>query len=55
LITLASQTAAPAHPGGSPTAYSPLANPTTKHIPVVTIIETAVVTTYVTTTTTVLV
>lgn len=55
LITLASQTTAPAHPGGSPIAYTPLAGATTKHIPVVTIIETAVVTTYVTTTTTVLV
>ena len=55
LITLASQTTEPAHPGDSPTAYSPLAGATTKHIAVVTVIETAVVTTYVTTTTTLLI
>lgn len=42
------------HPGESPIAYSSLAGETTKHIAAVTIIETAVVTTYITTTTTVL-
>jgi hypothetical protein len=54
LVTLPSTTS-PAHPGDSPSAYSLLAGATTKSIPVVTIIETAVVTTYVTTTTTLLV
>lgn len=54
LITLPSQTTPQAHPGESPIAYSSLAGETTKHVAVVTIIETAVVTTYVTTTTTVL-
>lgn len=54
LITLPSQTTLQAHPGGSPIAYSSLAGETTKHVAVVTIIETAVVTTYITTTTTVL-
>lgn len=55
LITLASQTTEPAHPGDSPIAHSPLAGATTKQIAVVTVIETAVVTTYVTTTTTLLI
>jgi len=42
-----------AYPGDSPLTYSSPAGVTTKHIAVVTVIETAVVTTYVTTTTTV--
>ena len=54
MITLPSSTNAPAHPGDSPIAYSSQAGETTQRVPIVTIIETAVVTTYVTTTTTVL-
>ena len=53
LVTLPSTTSL-AHPGDSPSAYSPMSGATTKSIPVAIIIETAVVTTYVTTTTTVL-
>jgi hypothetical protein len=52
LITLASQTTATAYPGDSPLSVQ--AGETTKHVAIVTVIETAVVTTYVTTTTTVL-
>lgn len=52
MITLPSTTSA--HPGDSPVAYSPLGGETKNHGPIVTVIETAVVTTVVTKTTTVL-
>lgn len=52
MITLPSTTSA--HPGDSPTAYSPLGGETKNHGNIVTVIETAVVTTVVTKTTTVL-
>jgi hypothetical protein len=45
LITLASQTTATAYPGDSPLTHSPQAGETIKHVAVVTVIETAVVTT----------
>jgi hypothetical protein len=51
LVTLPSQVTAPAHPGNSPVAYSPLDGATTMHLSVVTIIETAIVTEFFTTTT----
>ena len=53
MITLPSQTTAPAHPGDSPVAYSPLAGATTTNVANVTIIETVIETTTAVTTTTV--